>query len=222
MKKTIIIALVLALCLPVVSHAIDESVFVGTWINETFNEETGSYSLELLRLTADHQAYFCVQSFTPGEVGFGRESAKTWSVKGNGIHIVLGEYAETDAVILDDGRLGFKLVGNAYVPYTRIIPQTKPNEPEPTNTPAPNIPDGIRIPQGEFTIGEFIKPGTYRVTLVGDDLAVIWVTKPKQITGTYYSLSSFKGETEAIVQLQEGYTFRVQHSSVILSEMTGF
>lgn len=221
MRKTMIIVLVLAFCLPAVSYAIDESAFVGTWIHETIDEETDRYSFELLRLTADHHAYYCVQSFEPGEKGFWRASAKRWSVKGNGIHIVLGENVETDAVILDDGRLGFKLVGNAYIPYSRLIPRIEPDEPKPTETPVPNIPGGTRIPQGEYTIGEFIKPGAYRVTLV-DDLAVIWVTKPNEIVGTYYSLSDFKGETEAVIQLKEGYTFRVQHSSVILSEMTGF
>ena len=120
MKKAIILFLCVLLCIPVFASAVDESQFVGTWKQETYDEETGRYSIELLHLTADHRAYYIFQVFYPGEVSTGRQSAKTWSVKGNGIHIILGENSETDAVILDDGRLGFKLIGNAYTPFEKI------------------------------------------------------------------------------------------------------
>ena len=120
MKKTIILILFILLCIPVFASAVDESQFVGTWKQETYDEETGRYSIEVLHLTADHRAYYIVQVFYPGKVSTGRQAAKTWSVKGNGIHIILGENTETDAVILSDGRLGFKLIGNAYSPFEKI------------------------------------------------------------------------------------------------------
>lgn len=120
MKKVITFILIAALCFHVSAFAVDESQYVGTWKQETYNEETGRYSIELLHLTADHRAYYIVQVFYPGEVSIGRQAAKTWNVKGNGIHIILGENSETDAVILNDGRLGFKLIGNAYSLFEKI------------------------------------------------------------------------------------------------------
>lgn len=121
MKKILAFALILIIVFPLGNaHGIDESQYVGTWIQEQYNDSTGRYTVELLRLTEDHQAYYITQAFEPGEIDFGRQAAKTWSAKGNGIHIILGENTETDAIILDDGRLGLKLAGNAYSPFQKI------------------------------------------------------------------------------------------------------
>ena len=95
--------------------------------------------------------------------------------------------------------------------------------PAPTDTPdlAQQL-DGMRVPQGEYVVGDLIPAGRYLVTLSNDDLAVIWVKKPGQIGSDYYSLVYSTGETEAYIVLEEGGTFRVQHSTVILSEPKGF
>ena len=121
MRKWVLLALILFLLLPaVLAHSADDSQYVGTWVQENYDEETGRYSVEILRLTEDHQAYYSVSVFYPGKVSICRQSAKTWWTTYNGIHIVLGENVESDAVILSDGRLGFKLAGNAYSPFIKI------------------------------------------------------------------------------------------------------
>lgn len=157
MKKVLVFVLVLALLPFGLALAVDESQYVGTWIQEVPEDETGYYRVALLRLTADHQAYYAVQSFNPGEPGINRQSAKTWFVKGNGIHIILGENTETDAIILDDGRLGFKLSGNAYSPYVKFI--------DPFSVSEDEADSGVYVPGGYWTVGVDIPAGAYSVRL---------------------------------------------------------
>lgn len=215
MKKTMILLLALLLCLPVSGLAVDESQFVGTWIQETYDEETGRYSYELLRLTADHQAYYSVQSFEPGKEGFSRQSAKTWSIKGNGIHIVLGNNSDTDAVILSDGRLGFKLTGDSYSPFVRIN-----DKKEETARTLEMLKTGVTIPQGEYYIDEDIPAGRYVADAGSARLITLWIYDAKGWSNYYY-IGSSKNEQIMIMNLEKGGKLRVDDASVIIREYTG-
>ena len=80
----------------------------------------------------------------------------------------------------------------------------------------------LRLPQGEYLIGDFIPAGTYRFTLGESDLATLWVENPKKIVHNYYSMNQSKNETEVILKLEEGWLFRVTYSSVYMTTMSGF
>lgn len=216
MKKIVLFAMVLLLCFPAVSQAVDESQYIGTWMLEAYDEETGRYSIDILRLTADHQAYYLVQSFHPGEVGFSRLSAKTWSVKGNGIHIILGENANTDAFILDDGRLGFKLVAGGYTPYTKISDGAKTEEAQTLDM----LKTGVKIPQGEYFIGSDIPAGRYIAYAGNARKITLWVYDARGWSNYYY-LGSYNNEPTMVLTLEEGGKLRVVDASVTIKEFSG-
>ena len=82
MKKLFCVLLVMSMLFPLCcANAIDESEYYGTWMQDHYNEETGYYSFEVLRLTPDHRAYFVSQSFSSGEVGLGRQFPTKWEAK---------------------------------------------------------------------------------------------------------------------------------------------
>ena len=212
MKKIAFLLALALVCSISSAYAITEKDFVGTWVQEVYNKETAGYTLCVLKLTEDYNAYYTVASYEPGETKISRQSAKTWEVKGGGIHIILGEHAETDAYILKDGRLGFHLGGNNYTPYVKF------------GNPFAEIEDqqnGTKLSQGEYLIGEDIEPGRYKVTLVGDSAAVVWKYKAGKSTGDYYSLIYSKGETEAMIRFDEGDMLKVEHASVMLLKTEG-
>jgi len=210
MKKAFSLLCALLLMLsPALAEGADD--YIGTWMQENYNEETGYYSVEVLKLAPDFTAYYSVATFHDGKPGLSRQSEKTWSMRSSGIHIVLGENTDTNAKILSDGRLGFELAGGAYSPFVRVDSVKEKAE----------SPDGLRVPMGEYLIGEYIPAGNYRVTLTGKDLAVVWVYKKGAFSGQYYSLVYQTGETVANIRLSDGDTFKVEHATVILSEMTG-
>lgn len=216
MKKIALLVMILLLCLPAVSRAADEKQYIGTWIQEKYDEETGRYSVELLHLTADHQAYYTVQVFCPGEVGIGRQAAKTWWVTGNGIHIVLGENAETDAIILDDGRLGFKLAGSAVSPFTRVPSETGSH----TLPSLSDLKTGVTIPQGEYFVGTDIPAGRYIAEAGTSRKITLWIYDARGWSNYYY-LGTYNNESMMVMTLEDGGKLRVEDSSVIIREYTG-
>ena len=80
----------------------------------------------------------------------------------------------------------------------------------------------IRIPQGEYLIGELIKPGSYRFSLGDSDLSTLWVEKPGKFSNNYYSMNKSTDKTEVILRLEEGWTFRVTYADVYMSEIEEF
>ena len=80
----------------------------------------------------------------------------------------------------------------------------------------------IRIPQGEYLIGELIKPGSYRFSLGDSDLSTLWVEKPGKFSNNYYSMNKRTDKTEVILRLEEGWTVRVTYADVYMSEIKEF
>lgn len=214
MKRIFAVLLILALlagCVPALAY--DESLLYGTWVR--FDRmENGEASIECFTLTEDHKVFWLYQRFKETNDGFSRNYTGTWTFENGNAYIVIGNTAKMEGFITTKGQFADKVTGG-YILYDKLEARTEEQQTiEPTN--------GQKIPQGEYLIGKYIAPGDYRVTLVGEDLAVVWVEKPGSIVGKYYSLVYYTGETEVILTLEEGYTFRVEHSSVILTEMTGF
>ena len=214
MKKVITFALILALlagCVPALAY--DESLLYGTWARFDRTED-GEGALTCFTLTEDHKVFWLYQRFKETNDGFTRNYAGTWTFKNGNAYLVIGNTARMEGFITTKGQFAEVVIGG-YILYDKLGERAgKQETPEPMN--------GQKIPQGEYLVGKYIAPGDYRVTLVGEDLAIVWVEKPGDIVGDYYSLVYSKKETEVILTLEEGYTFRVEHSSVILTEMTGF
>lgn len=89
----------------------------------------------------------------------------------------------------------------------------------------PETPDRVaitemRLPQGEYVIGELIPPGNYKFTLLDKqyDVVVLWVEKRGDRVGNYYSMTSEK--PEVILHLEEGWTLRVTYEDTLVSEIT--
>lgn len=232
MKKFIVCLLILVLILPACcAEGIDESQYVGTWV---YTEETSNNGLvlEALYLTGDHRAFYIYQTFNAEKSTYTQRHTGSWEqLDGDTVRIEIGdEYLSLDAVSMYYSVL--KTSHSSGADYKMFIAlgsdmlqrsvdydlESGARQTEQSRN-AVQVPTGQKVPQGEYIIGEYIQPGLYRITLVGDDLAVIWRYKAGSAVGSYYSLVYSKDETEAILRLEEGDTFKVEHASVILSEL---
>lgn len=240
MKKLFCVLLVLSFLVPLAcAQADNTAAYVGTWVYYQENQVSGDISIEVLHLNRLNTAYYIFEEFNGGKAVRGAKRVGTWKMNddGNGIFIDLGNKDENkyNAVCsFEELAVGIEVKSlkerkaKTYVAIASDILSKMTDEkltatPAPTATPEPvQQVDGLRVPQGEYIVGDLIPAGRYLVTLSNDDLAVIWVKKPGQIGSDYYSLVYSTGETEAYIVLEEGGTFRVQHSTVILSEPKGF
>lgn len=89
----------------------------------------------------------------------------------------------------------------------------------------PETPDGVeikemRLPQGEYVIGELIPSGNYRFSLLDNkyDVVVLWIEKRSGSVGNYYSMTTEK--PEVILHLEDGWTLRVTYEDILVSEIT--
>ena len=231
MKRIFAVLLILALlagCVPAIAE--DDAEYVGTWIKRDTTYPV-DLILEIFHLSEDHQAYYLYQAYYRGKPTTSLKYAGTWAQSGNGIDIILSNPAEVKyhATIglqyaILEVTSEYSNISNSFIAVSNDMLSKLADEKlnaaptaAPTEAPAVN---GLKVPQGEYLVGKYIAPGDYRVTLVGEDLAVVWRYKAGNTIGTYYSLVYSKGETEAMIRLEEGDTLLVQHASVILSEMT--
>lgn len=217
MKKIIICFLVLISIFGCIqAYAYDESLLYGTWAHFSRTED-GEAFIECFTLTEDHKVFWFYQWFTENNDGFTRNYMGTWTFSNGTAYLVTGNTARIEGFITTNYQFAEKVSGG-YILFDKLGQATKKEE---TPAPTPEPPEGQKVPQGEYIIGEYVQPGLYRITLVGDDLAVIWRYKAGHSMGDYYSLVYSKGETEAILRLDEGDTFKVEHASVILSDLQG-
>jgi hypothetical protein len=234
MKKIMIafamIPLIFAFCH---AESVNTAPYLGTWI-EKKEGRAPDFTIEILHIAADHQAYFIHQAFNRGAATYSVKKAGTWQESAEGIDVIFDEnqfnnlslvYEVPGLITVINKGTGAKkyFSADASDMLSKMAEEKLKNVPAPSPTLAPEnpLPDGMRVPMGEYLIGEFIPAGNYRVTLTGNDLAVIWVYKKGAYSGQYYSLVYSKGETVANVRLADGDTFKVEHATVILSEMKG-
>lgn len=78
----------------------------------------------------------------------------------------------------------------------------------------------MRIPQGEYIIGDLIPAGNYRFSLINAerDVVTLWVEKANRISSNYYSMTSEK--PEVILHLEDDWTLRVTYADAIMSEIS--
>ena len=126
MKKIICALLALLIISPLCSaYAIDESRYVGTWIQESVSpEDNDGYSISIIRLTEDHHAYVFSQSFNAGTAGFTSKKAQTWYVEEDYIRIFLNENTKARAVILSNGNLGLEYTSGGFSQYISLKDST--------------------------------------------------------------------------------------------------
>ena len=168
MKKLLCVLAVLLLLIPAAHGedlADDEKAFVGVWVRYHEYKDSGVI-FELFQLTADHQVYYLNQTFKPGEVGYGRQAAKTWQkIRDNRILITYGENAKSEAFITDSGELGIYSADNSYYYSYTKIPGGKDQQ------------TSVYIPAGDWTVGVDIPAGEYSVTLANKNNStnfVVW------------------------------------------------
>ncbi|MBQ9008917.1 MAG: hypothetical protein IJ088_06265, partial [Clostridia bacterium] len=87
-------------------------------------------------------------------------------------------------------------------------------------------PDGTAIPKGNYTIGEEIPAGTYKVYFNGTTTSRVRVFKDAQEAGNTFNkgketILDFEN-TEGTVTLSEGNILRVEYSPIIMTKGTGF
>ena len=218
MKKAMAIVMILCLIAPVcMAVSPDEAQYVGTWIQESADEESGRYTIEVIRLMENHQMYFLAQTFEPDKVGTSNQKVETWSLARGGINVNFPASGITFAKILSDGRLGLKLVGDAYSPFTKV---TSSEEKEPEKPTLDDLKTGVKIPQGEYFIGVDIPAGRY-VADAGDAKKVtLWIYDAKGFSNYFY-IGTYNNEKTLIMNLEAGGKLRVEDSSVIIREFSG-
>ena len=79
--------------------------------------------------------------------------------------------------------------------------------------------EDMRLPQGEYIIGELIPAGNYRFSLLDReyDIVTLWVEKPGRSISNYYSMTSEK--PEVILHLEEGWTLRVTYADTMIAKV---
>lgn len=91
MKKIMIafamISLIFAFC-----HAetIDTSPYLGTWIDKT-EGRAPDFTIEILHIAADHQAYFIHQAFNRGAATYSVKKAGIWQESAEGVEVIFDE-----------------------------------------------------------------------------------------------------------------------------------
>lgn len=206
MKRAVLFAVMILFVFSFAAQCEEEALYCGGWYMLIDSDD--AIGIKVIYLKEDHSAYYVYEILSENEIK-GDEHIGTWEVDENGIASITFENGEKiGAKLKDDGNLwtneGNYLYSHSYVPST-----------------SKNDPRGLRVPMGEYLIGEYIPAGNYRVTLTGKDLAVVWVYKKGAFSGQYYSLVYKTGETVANIRLSDGDTFKVEHATVILSDMTG-
>ncbi len=121
MKRIIFFAIALLICLPAAAYAIEESQYIGTWIQESASPDNDDgYSIDIIHLTEDHHAYILHQAFYSGETGYGSKKAQMWYADDDCIHIFLNDSTKAKAVILSNGALGLEYNSGGYSQYISL------------------------------------------------------------------------------------------------------
>lgn len=213
MKKVITIILCFALlCSMLPARAFDESIFYGAWAR-SYEKDNGGLTMEFFYLTADHKVFYVNRSFDAESEGSGRAFVGSWDTIDDGIHIIYGSSAETDAYITKNGFLAIPL-GEKYIPYGKIPVYGEEKEQE--------KPEGaITIFQGEYDVPADIPAGKYVVDAGDASRITIWVYDAKGWSNYYY-IGANQNEQYMVVKLEDGGKLRIDGASVTLSPFAGF
>lgn len=213
MKKVMTIVLILILMLSVMpANAFDESIFYGAWAR-SHEKDDGGLTMEYFYLASDHTVYYVNRSFDAESEGFGRAFVGSWTTTNDGIHIIYGNNAETDAYITKNGFLTIPGVGG-YIPYGDIPEYGEEKEQE--------KPDGaISVYQGEYDVGVDLPAGKYTVDSGDAGRVTVWVYDANG-RSNYYYIGTKENEKYMVAKLEEGGKLRIDGASVTLSPFTGF
>lgn len=213
MRKVITFVLLLALLgAAIPAQAFDESIFYGAWARADKNTENG-VTVELFYLSPEHTTYYMNRRFWPDAEGFGRAAVKSWTVIDNGIHIIFGDNAETDAFMSKDGYLLIPL-GEKYIPYGKLPVYGEEKEQK-------KLENSVTIYQGEYDVSADIPAGKYVVDAGEAARITVWVYDAKGWSNYYY-IGTKQNEQYMVVKLEDGGKLRIDGASVTLSPFAGF
>lgn len=207
------IVLILFLMLSVMpANAFDESIFYGAWAR-SYEKEDGGLTMEYFYLAADHSVYYVNRSFDAESEGFGRAFAGSWDTIDDGIHIVYGNSAETDAYISKDGYLLIPY-GEKYIPFGKVPVYGEEKEEK-------KLEGSITIYQGEYDVSADILAGKYVIDAGEAAKITVWVYDAKGWSNYYY-IGTKQNEQYMVVKLEDGGKLRIDGASVTLSPFAGF
>lgn len=219
MKKLFCVLLVFAFCfVPFQAFAHDESYFYGTWA-EFHDTSDGGASLNIFKLTPDHNVFFLTQSFNSDEPRFGRAYVGSWSVSNDTITIKIGDNTSIKGYILGNGFFAEKVYGG-YILYGKL-PEYSEND----ATFGPVSLDmlssgGVVVPAGRYTVGEDMPAGNYRFEMENAQ-AYIYIYKNSDSS---YAMQSFNIDGAMPVYakqpLAEGNILEIKGRAVRISYAT--
>lgn len=240
MKKAIPLLMILILLLPVLSlsEELDPSIFYGTWVMETV-EDDGSYKLISIRFLDDGTLYNTVSLFTNGEPAGTGQRKYTWSTSKTGIIMKDKDGKLGSMNLFSNGTIGssiakgYKHIGdlsgiftdesvtnlddNALMLQYEIVRQELFSR---------NMAhSGVPIPVGEYVAGEDIPAVKLEITAPDNVLEVLIIVKRAdaedwEIGDTWY-LGTYYGSMSAVVNLKAGDTLQIFHNPVTIRLFTG-
>lgn len=223
MKRIILITAIIAMM--VIPCFAERSDYIGSWAM-THRTESGGAMVELFILTDDGVAFYLNGSFTSAEPSFSRQYVGTWRYRSqySEAHIEYGNNAETDAYRMGEYLMIVSPVGD--IAFSRINPYTPPKS-EPHETDLSGAPDtmskipadkaSVVLPDGKYTVGTDLLPGSYAVSInpVDDFVSlIIWDSDNKPLLTPVIHT----GDASPVIELKDGYTIDVFNGYAILNQ----
>ncbi len=202
MKKLISVLFVLILLSPLAcAYAVNEGLYIGTWVYYEEWQTTGDLTLKILRLDKWNNAYYIFEEFRGGKATRGSKRVGTWKMNDDesGIFIDLGskdDYKYNAVLGLENLLLEVQgLKEKEAQDYVALVsdvlartademlsatpaPTIAPNEKQSSaDVPLSEKPTGVRIPAGEWVVGVDIPAGEYSVSSENKSVSmnfVVW------------------------------------------------
>lgn len=173
MKKIMIafamISLIFAFCH---AESMNTAPYLGTWI-EKKEGRAPDFTIEILHIAADHQAYFIHQAFNRGAATYSVKKAGTWQESAEGIDVIFDEnkFNNLSLVYKVPGLITVINKGTGAKKYFSAdasdMLSKMAEEKLSAASDQPAAESGVFVPGGYYVVGVDIPAGDYSVRRIG-------------------------------------------------------
>lgn len=209
MKRAVSIFFVFAILASPLSFAADisEADIIGAW-TATYAGLDDEPVVSNYYFLADHRAFLASCRLAADGTTSSGSSSGIWELHDDYIYYIYSDSMNgTRYLHLEDCFFKEKAGGGEYHIYGKV----------PTETA---LPDGVQVPQGEYSVGDDIPSGKYTIDAGAAPLVTVW-TYPKSGIPEFYYIGTKQSSGSVVVNLKDGGRIRVDGGTVYLRKFSG-
>lgn len=192
---------------PCTAASVTESDIIGAWTT-TSTSIYGEPVVISYYFLADHRAFLASCRLAADGTTSSGSSSGIWELHDDYIYYIYSDSMNgTRYLHLEDCFFKEKAGGGEYHIYGKV----------PTETA---LPDGVQVPQGEYSVGDDIPSGKYTIDAGAAPLVTVW-TYPKSGIPEFYYIGTKQSSGSVVVNLKDGGRIRVDGGTVYLRKFSG-